>query len=152
MHTLRYISRAIFAAGALGLLLIAMTRFRSLPNDTAHHVLMNLSFVVMSLVIGIMQFEQSFIENNMRLLNYHWGRALFALFLTSISCAGHQKTYIQVVVAVYFFFAGCGFLCLAIADRHTDQVQDVIDTDMLAVKMLEVPSDPLIDATEHVIE
>ena len=131
MRSIRYISRAGFFAGGLGLLLIALTRFNNMNDTSPHEVLLNVSYLILSLLIGFTQFEYSFVLNHFRFLNYHWGRAIFAFALCSISYAGkgQNRTIVQGIVAMYFWFVGCFFLMLAIADRGTDKLQAIIDED-----------------------
>jgi ABC-type multidrug transport system permease subunit len=60
-------------------------------------------------------------------MSYYWGRALFCLFLASLSFSTKEESFVRWILSIYYVSCcGC-FLALAVIDRERDKYQAEVD-------------------------
>ena len=75
---------------------------------------------------------------NFRFLNYHWGKALFSVFLASMSCTSSGEAFVQYIMTTYFFICALLYGLLALCDRNHDRKRGERDElDFLRQEQLE---------------
>ena len=67
------------------------------------------------------------IKRNVRFLNYHWGKALYCMFIATVSMSNSQNQFIQYVNSALFFILAIMYVILAVIDRQKDQERFEVD-------------------------
>ena len=120
-QALTYFSQTVFFGGALGLIAIGIFRFLLIDMSSEHDTILNIYFIMLGVVIALSQMQFSWVSRNFRFINYHWGKALLSLFLSSVAFSTDEIALMQYFSCLYFFIVGSCFTALAIADRASDR-------------------------------
>lgn len=67
-------------------------------------------------------------------MNYYWGKGIFCLFLTSLSCAQQSELFVQWIMIVYFLASSVCFFILSCIDRISDKEQAFKDAKLLELQ------------------
>ena len=117
---LRYVTKSLFFGGSLGLIAITVVRFTTVDTQTVHETILNFYYFFFALVMTLSQLHVHIVVDKFRLLNYYWGKAIFSLFIGSLSCADSDEEFVQWLMASYFFVCALLMFILAYIDRAKD--------------------------------
>ena len=96
---------------------VSSLRFSVIEMQGVHAAILNFYFLLLGVMTALSQIDVKIISRNFRFINYHWGKALFCLFLVSISMSDQEDTFLQWINAIYFLGLAIAYIVLAIADR-----------------------------------
>ena len=126
----------MFIFGGISMIIISSLRFTLVQTLSVHEAIIDFYYLFLGIVISLSQLKTSQVTQNFRFLNYHWGKMLLSIFLSSMSFGSSsddvQIQWVQYMVTIYFVIMAMMFLQLAICDRKRDEEQQRKDKiDML---------------------
>ena len=110
----------VFFGASVLLFSVAAFRFAIVKHQSVHEVIINLYLLLLGVIISISQLQLVSFERNLRFLNYHWGKALICLFITSTLLSNRQNLLLQYLCAAFFLLMTLTFTMLACYDRVGD--------------------------------
>ena len=73
--------------------LLRLSEYEKAGHESVHEVILSLYYLALSVLIVLSQLpSMTDIQQNMRFLNYYWGRAQLCFFLGAISFSNHTKS------------------------------------------------------------
>ena len=83
--TCAYVGKLLFLVSSALLIAVAAMRFTIVDMQSMHEAIMNFYFMFFGVVLAMLQLNVKRIKREFRFLNYHWGKALFCLFIAFAS-------------------------------------------------------------------
>ena len=81
---------------------------------------MNFYYLFFGVLLALQQLGLKRIKRNLRFLNYYWGKALFCLFIGSVSLSNRQNSALQYMNAALFLLMSALLGAMACTDRQVD--------------------------------
>ena len=118
MGPLKKISRVMFLVGALALIAVSCMRFTMVRVQTVHQAILNVYYLFLGVLVGLSQLNFVCLRRRFRFMFYHWGKAFFCIFLSSMTISNTGDPYAQYTLAVYFAVcSACFFILATCCDR-----------------------------------
>lgn len=120
-----------FQGGAVFLLLIAFSRFFFVQHDSVHEVFLDIYYLLFGVLVIYHSFstneDPNVVQRNFRILNYHWGKCLYCLFLSSMAFMEEIQSFLTSCISTFFTVVAILFFVLSVFDAKNDQNQYLLD-------------------------
>ena len=115
---------------------IAILKFTAVSTSSVHEAIIDCYYLFFGIVTVLSQLNFKRISDQFRFINYYWGKALFSLFLASLSFSGQTQSFTTYILSIYFMICALCFLALIFCDSKADKRQAKKDA-LVLLKMLE---------------
>ena len=89
--TFQLVCKYMFLGSAILLISVAALRFTVIEVQSAHEAIMNFYFLFFGVVLALSHLGLKCVKRNFRFLNYHWGKAVFCVFVATCSLSNAQN-------------------------------------------------------------